>query len=82
MKVYSEIVVLKDLGLRQIVGQYAHTLYFKHLDRIIEIEKLMNEDSKTKFYVFETDGTLRAVQSTKENALTYMKDDRVLMYAA
>jgi hypothetical protein len=71
----NEIIINKG-GCCTIVGSLAHKFYYKLKDVIGRLHEL---DSTNVAWVFEQDGTLRAAQSTVDNARAYMRDDRILV---
>lgn len=70
----NEIIINKKSLTKCIIGSEVHALYFKH-------DSMLNElPQKDSFHVLEVDGTIRAIQSSKELASKYMKENRILVY--
>lgn len=68
---HNEIILNKD-GTMTIIGREAHTLYYSHRDMIDSLRDI----TFNRYWVYEVDGTLRAAQSSKVNALNYMTNDK------
>lgn len=86
-QIKNEILVYQD-GTCMIVGPLAHRLYFRQsraLDRIKTqvlkgVDALLNVPSS--HFVVDQSGTIKAAQSSLENALTYLTDERILIRKA
>lgn len=72
---HNEIILNKDKTMT-IIGPEAHTLYYKHRSEIDSLRDI----TFNRYWVYEVDGTLRAAQSTRANALNYMtSNNRILV---
>ena len=80
MKILNEICANPKGNL--FIGALANTFLYgdknKLLNKIIK-EALSDLTLNGPFIVIEQDGTIRAMQSTRDSATQYMNDDRILI---
>jgi hypothetical protein len=77
-------IIFSESG-NTIVGNLANELYFKHKEKMemLKREVVGGMDSllilKAKFWVIDSDCRIIATQSTREGALLYCNDRRVIL---
>jgi hypothetical protein len=77
-------IIFSESG-NTIAGNLANELYFKHKENIemLKREVVGGMDSllilKAKFWVIDSDCRIIATQSTREGALRYCNDQRVIL---
>ena len=83
-QIKNEILVYQN-GTCMVVGPLAHRLYFKQADVLERVKRqvLKEVDALLKVpsshFVVDQLGTIKAAQSSLENALTYLTDERILI---
>ncbi len=81
MIIQNEIIINQDKTLT-VIGELAHKIYWNNKDLIQTLEKIIhNRLSSNMAWVIELDGTVKAGQRTKKNAIEYMNENRILIYS-
>lgn len=86
-QIKNEILVYQN-GTCMVVGPLAHRLYFRQSDALesLKTQVLKGVDAllrdKSDHFVVDSSGIIKAAQSSLENALTYLTDERILIRKA
>ena len=77
-------IIFRESG-NTIIGELANIIYFnnKQKMKVLSREVLSGKDSllivKAKYWIVDSGCVIRATQSTREGAMRYMAEDRVLL---